>query len=59
MPPSLRQAQGSFQEAVALAVQLAGLQGAVSDAAMRYRDLGGNGGAHGSGGADAAEPAEQ
>ena len=37
--------------AVALAVQLAGLQGAVSDAATRYRDMGGCGGAHGEWGA--------
>ncbi|XP_074874740.1 vacuolar ATPase assembly protein VMA22 [Buteo buteo] len=39
VPPSLRQAQGSFIQGVTVAVELAGLQGAVADAIARYRAL--------------------
>ncbi|KAM9250190.1 coiled-coil domain-containing protein 115 [Cariama cristata] len=39
VPPSLRQAQRSFSQGVTVAVELAGLQGAVTAAAARYRAL--------------------
>ncbi|XP_017695445.1 PREDICTED: coiled-coil domain-containing protein 115 [Lepidothrix coronata] len=39
VPPSLRQAQGSFQRGVTLAVEVAELQGTVDAAATRYRQL--------------------
>ncbi|XP_054664550.1 coiled-coil domain-containing protein 115 [Grus americana] len=39
VPPSLRQAQGCFVQGVTVAVELAGLQGAVMAAATRYRAL--------------------
>lgn len=39
VPPSLRQAQGSFIQGVTVAVELAGLQSAVADAITRYRAL--------------------
>ncbi|XP_013152634.2 coiled-coil domain-containing protein 115 [Falco rusticolus] len=39
VPPSLRQAQGSFVQGVTVAVELAGLQAAVEAAATRYRGL--------------------
>ncbi|XP_027767212.1 coiled-coil domain-containing protein 115, partial [Empidonax traillii] len=39
VPPSLRQAQGSFQKGVTLAVEVAELQGTVDAAATRYRHL--------------------
>ncbi|XP_066065043.1 coiled-coil domain-containing protein 115 isoform X2 [Chamaea fasciata] len=39
VPPSLRQAQGSFQRGVTLAVEVAELQATVEAAAARYRRL--------------------
>ncbi|XP_065509435.1 coiled-coil domain-containing protein 115 isoform X2 [Caloenas nicobarica] len=39
VPPSLRRAQGNFCRGVAVAVELAGLQGALTAAATRYREL--------------------
>ncbi|XP_027563786.1 coiled-coil domain-containing protein 115, partial [Neopelma chrysocephalum] len=39
VPPSLRQAQGSFQRGVTLAVEVAELQGTVDAVAARYRHL--------------------
>ncbi|KAM4880007.1 LOW QUALITY PROTEIN: coiled-coil domain-containing protein 115 [Sylvia borin] len=39
VPPSLRQAQGSFQRGVTLAVEVAELQATVEAAAARYRQL--------------------
>ncbi|XP_056366328.1 coiled-coil domain-containing protein 115 [Oenanthe melanoleuca] len=39
VPPSLRQAQGSFQKGVTLAVEVAELQATVEAAAARYRQL--------------------
>ncbi|XP_030921274.1 coiled-coil domain-containing protein 115, partial [Geospiza fortis] len=39
VPPSLRQAQGSFQKGVTLAVEVAELQATMEAAAARYRQL--------------------
>ncbi|RLV63510.1 hypothetical protein DV515_00018199 [Chloebia gouldiae] len=39
VPPTLRQAQGSFQRGVTLAVEVAELQATVEAAAARYRQL--------------------